>query len=137
MTNNPKTRTLRKLLDEEGGIVLLIYGSEHNEQAEDTIHPTERIPPQDLSKWLATKAKALPKRKMEYLQKRNEKKKQSGMVQRYRETRKEGPSKNFQKWLRCRKTRHPGVPFLQQECPLWTCGKTEQKRREMKDVKEY
>jgi hypothetical protein len=55
-TNNPKTRTLSKLLDEEGGIVLLIWVSGQNEQAEDMLHPKERIPP---SKWLATKAEAL------------------------------------------------------------------------------
>jgi ribonuclease HI len=67
-TNNPKTRALRELLDEESRIVSLIWIPGHkgvagNEQVdieakstfEDTLHPTKRIPPRDLSKWLTIK----------------------------------------------------------------------------------
>jgi hypothetical protein len=71
-TNNTKTQPLRKLLDEEGDNVSLIWvllhkGIAGNEQADvraktalkNQLHPTEKISSHDLNKWVATKAKEL------------------------------------------------------------------------------
>jgi ribonuclease HI len=67
-TKNPKTQTIRKLMDQQGGKITLLWvpgyvgitGNENvdtaaKEAQNERIQSTEKYPPQDLIKWIERK----------------------------------------------------------------------------------
>jgi hypothetical protein len=111
-TNNPKTQTIRKMLDQEGPQITLLWVPSHvgipgNEKADQAakeakdkdISTTERYPPDDLKKWFTKKnfKKRDQRTKMEKRKQRDVRKEAGGRQKGgYKKNAKEKASGNIQ-----------------------------------------